>query len=109
MGETTQNNVYLCPVCGKTFNSIHSYAIHINEHSAEAKKKEQEEEKKRREDQMRVDTANLGKLYDAYKEAEDAYLKARNEYSKKYNNPELTWNESIEATKLWDNLFKSFL
>ena len=83
MDETKKG--FSCPVCGKIFEDVHTFASHIKTHSDEAKKREEEENKRRLEDQKKVDKANLEKLKKISEDAYSAYITAKEKYIEKYN------------------------
>ena len=90
-----------CPVCGKTFESIHEYAAHMMEHSKTEKKKKEEEERQRRADQKKVDLDRVTKLRNVYEDAFEAYSKAKEKYEEEYN-------ETIVPTGMFNDLFDVF-
>lgn len=95
--------VYSCPVCGKTFEDVHTFANHIKAHSDEAKKREEEEKKQRLEDQKKVDKVNLEKLKKISEDAYSAYISAKEKYIEKYNeNYPIEFNFDEFLSSLWD-------
>ena len=74
----------VCPICGKEFFDVITYADHLTAHSNEEKKRKADEEKKARENQRTKDVENLVELraeYDAAKKKLDNAVKA---YESKY-------------------------
>ena len=74
----------VCPVCGKEFFDVITYADHLTAHSNEEKKRKAEEEKKARENQRTKDIENLVKLRAEYNVAKKKLNDAINEYESKY-------------------------
>lgn len=74
----------VCPICGKNFFDIHSFASHMNEHSLNEKKRKAEEEKKTREAKRNEDIESLMILHSEYKTAKKKLEDAINKYEKTY-------------------------
>lgn len=89
MNENTKTNneapAMVCPVCGKSFLDLSTYAAHMVEHSNEEKRRKAEEEKKRMADQKKVDASHLEKLRAAYINASNEYTAAKEKYYEKYH------------------------
>ena len=74
----------ICPICGKEFYDVTSYADHLTVHSNEEKKRKAEEEKKARENQRSKDVENLVKLRTEYTNAKKKLEEAVDAYESKY-------------------------
>lgn len=84
---------YLCPVCGKGFEDIHSFSKHIEEHSKNEARRKLEEERKAKEECRKNDLENLAQLYAEKQLADKNLNKALDEYKKKYGNLVFPYNE----------------
>ena len=74
----------VCPICGKGFYDVTSYADHLTVHSNEEKKRKAEEEKKARENQRSKDVENLVELRAKYLAAKKNFENAVDNYESKY-------------------------
>ena len=74
----------VCPICGKEFYDVTSYADHLTAHSNEEKRRKAEEEKKARENQRSKDIENLIELKTEYDAAEKKLDNAVKAYESKY-------------------------
>lgn len=95
----------VCPICGKEFYDISTYASHLTAHSNEEKKRKAEEEKKARENQRSKDIENLVKLKAEYNAAKNKLNKAVDEYEEKYG---LTFSYSDDKKYDLSDLFNFF-
>ena len=113
MTENTTNNTnttsdssapaMICPVCGKSFFDVHTFASHMSQHSAEAKRREEYEKKKRLEKEKKGDLEHLNNLRKVYEDASVAYIKAKDEYEKKHGEKYLELNDFLgELHDLFD-------
>ena len=109
MEEKVKSNMdsagMVCPVCGKQFYDVRSFAQHMMEHSDQEQKRKEEEERNNREIQRKHDMETLERLYVEKASAEKKYENARKEYAEKYGGLifPATYNNSI--TDLFDKLF----
>lgn len=94
----------VCPICGKNFFDVHSFAAHMNEHSQEEKKRKAEEEKKKREQERNVDVDNLVALYHGYKSAYNAFEKALTSYENKYGGRVFPYSSPLQS--ILDDFFR---
>lgn len=95
---------FVCPICRKEFNDVHSYAEHINWHSEEDKKKKSEEERQRKADQKKLDTARLEKLRKMYEDAYSQYAEAKEKYIDDYGETEDHFPDIFNLLKtIYDN------
>lgn len=103
MANTTNTSseapAMICPVCGKSFNDIHVFAFHINEHSQDEKRRKAEEEKQRKADQKKVDYARLENLKKIYEDASNNYIKAKEKYAEDYG-------ENYDGDFSWDKIVR---
>lgn len=93
-----ENTTMICPVCGKEFSNIHTFAEHLSQHSREEKRRKEEEEKQRKADQKKVDAAKLELLRKGYLDTYAEYVKAKNKYEENYG------KEETEYINNWDDL-----
>lgn len=84
--ETVTNEApaMVCPICGKNFFDVHSFAAHMNEHSQEEKKRKAEEAKKKLNEERDKDIENLVTLRAEVTNAEKKLKAALDDYRKKY-------------------------
>lgn len=105
---TIEAPAMVCPICGKTFNDIHSYANHLTDHSQEEMKRKAEEEKKERENQRKNDIDNLLKLKAEYKAAEKKLETALNDYEEKYGGRIIPYVGNNDLAATINELFNIF-
>lgn len=91
-----ENTTMICPVCGKEFSNIHTFAEHLSQHSREEKRRKEEEEKQRKADQKKVDAAKLETLKKGYLDAYREYLNAKNKFEDAYGRDETNYNYTID-------------
>ena len=94
----------VCPICGKNFFDVHTFADHMNEHSREEKKRKADEEKRARENQREKDIDNLMSLYNDYNAAKKALDSAMNDYEKRYGGYIFPYSSPIQ--NILDSLFR---
>lgn len=103
--EKTNHSAFICPICGKTFDNVHTYAEHMCNHSIEEKNIKAEEEKKQREEQKQRDLNAVKLLKKEYEEAYKRYSDAKVAYDKKYNINEIYVDDFNEIAK---NIARAF-
>lgn len=92
---STNNNIpapdeapaLVCPVCGKSFDTVQDLSTHISAHAVAEQARKDEDEKKARREQRQADWGALTELYARMRAAEKQYNKAYEEYQAKYNGP----------------------
>ena len=81
---TPEAPAMVCPICGKEFHDVITYADHLAAHSNEEKKRKADEEKKARENQRTKDVENLVELRANYLAAKKKFNEAVDNYESKY-------------------------
>lgn len=108
MNYEHKNTSMVCPVCGKSFYDVHSYANHMMDHSEQEAKRKAEADRKAKSEQRKKDAEYLSQLYAEKTAAEKKLQKAIDDYRDKYGSVLVEYDGNPHSLWLSDLLRSIF-